>query len=419
MTFSLFALGFGGTRGHPVACSTIDLANWLRSARFGCLGLIMMPHLRNATGRSAFSNSRAATRLSLSRIHVAIGRPACSAASRNACFSDSVTRSSMYSSKGFFVLGRPSFGTALLYQQKQGERKIFLDMTGFCGYTIDMNKLNREKQAQVLKSLIEGNSIRATVRLTGAAKDTVTKLLVAAGTACADYQNRVLRGLKCKLIQCDEIWAFVYAKEKNVPADKKGQFGFGDVWTWVAIDAQTKLVPCFRLGNRDARNAEAFIDDLASRLGNRVQLTTDGLKVYLEAVEGAFGADVDFAQLIKIYGATQEEARYSPAECIGCHTIAITGRPKPQHISTSYVERQNLTMRMCMRRFTRLTNAFSKKVDNLFYSLALYFMYYNFCRVHQTLRVTPAMEAGIADHIWTIEEMLDRLAAKDEADRAA
>ncbi len=215
----------------------------------------------------------------------------------------------------------------------------------------------------------------------------------------------MLRGLKCKLIQCDEIWAFVYAKEKNVPADKKGQFGYGDVWTWVAIDAETKLVPCFRLGNRDARNAQAFIDDLAARLSNRIQLTADGLKVYLEAVEGAFGADVDLAQLIKIYGATQEEARYSPAECIGCHAIAVTGRPKPQHISTRYVERQNLTMRTGMRRFSQLTNAFSKKAKNHAAMVAIHFLLYNFARIHKTLRVTPAMAAGLADHVWSLEEI--------------
>ena len=270
-----------------------------------------------------------------------------------------------------------------------------------------MNKLNRTKQVQVIAALVEGNSLNATVRMTGVAKNTILKLLADLGTACAEYQDKALRNLNCKRIQCDEIWQFCYAKQKNVPAEKQGQFGFGDVWTWVAIDADTKLVPSFMLGNRDAQTGKAFIDDLASRLANRVQLTTDGLKIYLDAVEGAFGADVDFAQLVKIYGASQEETRYSPAECIGCETKIVTGKPKAEHISTSYVERQNLTMRMSMRRFTRLTNGFSKKVENHFYALAIHYMHYNFCRIHKSLRVTPAMEAGIADHVWTIEEVLE------------
>jgi IS1 family transposase len=268
-----------------------------------------------------------------------------------------------------------------------------------------MNKLKREKQVQVIASLVEGNSINSTVRMTGVHKTTILKLLADLGSRCADYQDRNLRNLKCKRIQCDEIWQFCYAKEKNVPADKKGKFGYGDVWTWVAIDADTKLVPAFMVGNRDAPSASMFIDDLKSRLTNRVQLTTDGLRVYLEAVEGAFRADVDYAQLVKIYGASQEETRYSPAERIGCETKTIQGRPDKNHISTSYVERRNLTMRMRMRRFTRLTNGLSKKIDNHAYALALFYMHYNFCRIHQTLRVTPAMEAGISDHIWSLEEI--------------
>ena len=272
-----------------------------------------------------------------------------------------------------------------------------------------MNKLRREKQVQVIAALVEGNSVNSTVRMTGVHKTTILKLLAELGGRCADYQDRTMRNLKCKRIQCDEIWQFVYAKEKNVPGDKKGHFGFGDVWTWVAIDADTKLVPSFMVGNRDARSARMFIDDLKGRLANRVQLTTDGLKVYLEAVEGTFGADVDYAQLVKIYGATQEETRYSPAECIGCETKIIQGQPDKNHISTSYVERQNLTMRMRMRRFTRLTNGFSKKIENHAYALALFYMHYNFCRIHQTLRVTPAMEAGISDHVWSLEEVADLL----------
>jgi IS1 family transposase len=245
--------------------------------------------------------------------------------------------------------------------------------------------------------------------MTGVAKHTILKLIKDAGIACADYQDRTLRNLKCKRIQCDEIWQFCYAKEKNVPADKKGQFGYGDVWTWTAIDADTKLVPSFMVGNRDLQSARMFIDDLASRLASRIQLTTDGLKVYLEAVEGAFGCEIDYAMLIKIYGASQEEVRYSPAECLGCETKRIQGTPDSKHISISYVERQNLTMRMQMRRFTRLTNGFSKKVENHAYALAIFYMHYNFCRVHQNLRVTPAMEASITDHMWTIEEMLDKI----------
>ncbi|HXZ12497.1 MAG TPA: IS1 family transposase [Candidatus Sulfotelmatobacter sp.] len=271
-----------------------------------------------------------------------------------------------------------------------------------------MNRLTREKQAQVVAALVEGTSVNATVRMTGVAKNTILKLLADLGNACIEYQDKALRNLTCKRIQCDEIWQFCYAKEKNVPEEKRGQFGFGDVWTWVAIDAETKLVPAFTLGNRDAETAGAFIEDLASRLTTRIQLTTDGLKVYLEAVEGAFGANVDFAQLVKLYGASQEEVRYSPAECIGCESKVISGRPKPEHVSTSFVERQNLTMRMGMRRFTRLTNGFSKKIENHLYAIAIHFMHYNFCRIHTTLRVTPAMEAGIADHVWTIDEMLSK-----------
>lgn len=269
-----------------------------------------------------------------------------------------------------------------------------------------MNKLTLQRRAQVLSCLVEGNSIRSTVRITGVAKNTVTKLLVDVGRACCDYQDRVLRNLPCKRIQCDEIWAFCYAKEKNVPEGKKGQFGYGDVWTWTAICADTKLVPSFMVGNRNAEMGKAFMEDLASRLSHRVQLTTDGLTVYLQAVEGAFGLDVDYAMLIKLYGSDPEkEKRYSPAKCIGAERIGIKGNPDEAHISTSYVERQNLTMRMSMRRFTRLTNGFSKKIDNLCHAVSLHFMYYNFARIHRTLRVTPAMEAGVSDHVWSLEEI--------------
>lgn len=273
-----------------------------------------------------------------------------------------------------------------------------------------MNTLNIEKKVQVVASLVEGNSIRATVRMTGVAKNTVVKLLVDLGTVCSEYQDRTLRKLPCKRIQCDEIWSFCYSKQKNIPTDKQGQFGYGDVWTWTALDADTKLVPSWRVGTRDAGTAFEFMQDLSSRLSNRVQLTTDGHRVYLNAVESAFGSDIDYAMLVKIYGYDgANDTKYSPADCIDCKPIAITGRPDPKHISTSYVERQNLTMRMNMRRFTRLTNAFSKKIQNHEAAVALHYLHYNFCRIHQTLRVTPAMEAGIAAHPWTIKELVGLL----------
>ncbi len=226
------------------------------------------------------------------------------------------------------------------------------------------------------------------------------------------YQDVALRNLPCKRVQVDEIWSFVYAKAKNVTDKIRQKQGpeVGDIWTWTAICADTKLVPSFLVGGRDAGYATEFLQDLAGRLANRVQLTSDGHKPYLEAVEDAFGADIDYAMLVKHYGSAPEgEKRYSPAVCTGATQKAITGKPDEAHISTSYVERQNLTMRMSMRRFTRLTNAFSKKIDNHRHSIALHFMYYNFARIHQTLRVTPAMEAGISDHVWTIEDIVGLL----------
>jgi IS1 family transposase len=275
---------------------------------------------------------------------------------------------------------------------------------------VNMNRLSTAKRAAVVGALVEGCSIRSTVRMTGVAKNTVTKLLVELGTACAAYQSDTLRNLPCKRLQCDEIWSFVGAKDKNVPADKMGQFGVGSVWTWTAIDADTKLCVSFLVSTRDAGAAHEFMADVASRLRGRVQLTTDGHRPYLEAVEGAFGADIDYATLTKLYGVDpQGEKRYSPPVCLGCDTKIVSGDPNPKHISTSYVERQNLTMRMSMRRFTRLTNAFSKKVENHAAAIALYFMYYNFARIHQTLRVTPAMEAGVSDHVWSIEEIVGLL----------
>ena len=273
-----------------------------------------------------------------------------------------------------------------------------------------MNRLSTAKRTQVIAALIEGNSLRATSRITGASKVTILRLLEDLGYACAAFQDKTLRNLNCKRIQCDEIWQFCYAKEKNVPAERQGQFGFGDVWTWAAMCADTKLIVTWALGTRGAGTATEFMHDLAGRLAHRVQLTTDGHRVYLNAVESAFGADIDYAMLVKIYGSdAANETKYSPAECIDCKQIAISGRPDPRHISTSYIERQNLTMRMGMRRFTRLTNGFSKKIENHGHAIALHYMHYNFCRVHLTLRVTPAMEAGIADHVWTLEEVVGLL----------
>jgi IS1 family transposase len=273
-----------------------------------------------------------------------------------------------------------------------------------------MNRLPIEKRVQVISALVEGNSLRSVVRMTGVALNTIQKLLADLGNACLQYQDKAMRNLTCKHIQCDEIWQFCYAKDKNVPADKQGQFGYGSVWTWVALDADTKLVPTWCMGTRGTGTAFEFIHDLAERLSHRTQLTTDGHRVYLEAIESAFGSEIDYAMLVKLYGNDREtEIRYSPAECIGCRSIKVTGRPDPKHISTSFVERQNLTMRMSMRRFSRLTNAFSKKVENLGHAVALHYMWYNFARVHKTLRVTPAMEAGIADHVWTIKEIVNLL----------
>lgn len=271
-----------------------------------------------------------------------------------------------------------------------------------------MNQLSKEKRVQVLRCLVEGCSIRATVRMAGVAKNTIVKLLVEIGAACAKYQHQALCGLSCEKVQCDEIWSFCYSKQKNVPGEFKGEFGYGDVWTWTAIDAQSKLIISWLVGNRDAETAHEFISDLAARLSSRIQLTTDGHKVYLQAVEDAFGCEIDYAMLVKVYGSERAgEARYSPAKCLGTEHHRITGNPDKKHVSTSYVERQNLTIRMSNRRFTRLTNAFSKKIENHAASIALHFMYYNFCRIHQTLRVTPAMEAGVTNHVWDLEEVVE------------
>jgi IS1 family transposase len=281
-----------------------------------------------------------------------------------------------------------------------------------------MNRLSVAERARVVAVLVEGNSLRATARITGIARMTIEKLLKDLGAACASYQDAVLRKLTCKRVQVDEIWSFCYAKQKNVPVEKQGHFGYGDIWTWVAIDADTKLAISWLIGTRDAIAARDLMQDLAPRLSNRVQLTTDGHKAYLVAVERAFGSGIDYATLVKIYGASGEpETRYSPGEVKGVAVAAITGNPDPKHISTSYVERQNLTMRMGMRRFTRLTNGFSKKIENHIHSVALHFMYCNFARIHQTLRVSPAMAAGVSDHLWSREEIIGLLESDVNAER--
>jgi IS1 family transposase len=273
-----------------------------------------------------------------------------------------------------------------------------------------MNRLPLERRAQIVGLLAEGNSLRAASRLADVSINTVTKLLLDVGAACEEYQDKTVRGLKTKRIQCDEIWAFVYAKTKNLPEQYKGAFGYGDVWTWTALDADTKLIVSWAVGRRDGFTAQAFIRDLADRLASRVQLTTDGHKVYLEAVEGAFGSAIDYAMLVKVYEGDSgkkapAERRYSPAVCTGAIEQTIAGNPDPEHVSTSFVERNNLTMPMSTRRLTRLTNAFSKKVDNHRAAIALHVMHYNFARLHKTLRVTPAMEAGLADRVWGLDEI--------------
>ena len=275
---------------------------------------------------------------------------------------------------------------------------------------IIMNRLSTDKQVQVISALVEGVSINGTCRMTGVAKHSVLNLLRDIGCASAAYHHRHVRNVRVRRLQCDEIWEFVGAKKKNVTPEQEAM-GWGDVWTWTAIDADTKLGVSYMVGKRDLGWAREFMLDCAERIVGRPQITTDAHKPYLKAVEEAFGADCDYAQLHKIYGAsTPDESRYSPATCIGCDMKTVMGDPDPAHVSTSYVERQNLTMRMSMRRFTRLTNGFSKKLENHGHAVALYFMHYNFCRIHGTLRVTPAMEAGIADHVWTLGELVGLLA---------
>src|SRR2546430_7548060 len=295
------------------------------------------------------------------------------------------------------------------------------------GIVAPMNKLSTDRRAALISSLVEGNSVRATGRLTDTSFNTVLRFVVDMGKVCQTYLDEHMRNLPCRQLQADEIWQFCYAKDKNVPETMRpkrsitkpaceGKNLVGSVWTWIAIDADTKLVPMFHVGTRDAWCAWHFMQDLAARLTHRVQLITDGHHAYLSAVGTAFGQDIDFAQLIKIYGASPEgETRYSPAKCLGARPEIRWGDPDPEHISTSCAERQNLTMRMGMRRFTRLTNAFSKKVEHHEHALAIYFMHYNFVRIHQTLRYTPAMAAGVTDKLWSLDDMAALVEASEES----
>ena len=279
------------------------------------------------------------------------------------------------------------------------------------------NVLSTEKRVQIVSALIEGMSVRSAGRMVDVSKDTVGKLNLELGEACIRYMYETLRELPCQRLQVDEIWGFCYSKQKNVPATKAGQFGFGDVWAFTAVDADTKLIPTFLVGARDGGSAYEFMQDLASRLVNRVQLTTDGHKMYLSAVEEAFAGQVDYAQLVKMYGAAPEgpEVRYSPAQCIGCERIGVTGSPDPNHVSTSYVERHNLTLRMGMRRYTRLTNAHSKKLRNHTAALGLFLCFYNFCRIHRSIRCTPAMAAGVSSRLWSVEDLVGLLPAVEHS----
>jgi IS1 family transposase len=274
-----------------------------------------------------------------------------------------------------------------------------------------MNKLSTQRRAQIVAALVEGVGINSVALMTSVSNNTVLKLLADLGKACKDYQDRTLRNLSCKKLQVDEIWSVCFAKDKNLPEELKGQFGFGSVWTWTAIDADTKLIPCWLVGERSATYAEKFISDLAGRLVHRVQLTSDGHRPYLEAVEKAFGSEIDYSMLIKLYSnpPTGNQTRYSPGVCCGIHKMKIKGNPAAAHVSTSYAERFNLQIRMSMRRFTRLTNAHSKKIDNHIHAFAMFTMFYNFCRIHSTLRVTPAMAAGVSDHVWSLDEMIELL----------
>jgi len=295
---------------------------------------------------------------------------------------------------------------------------MFLTLSRKVHIMLGMNKLPVAKRVQILSMLCEGSSMRSISRVCDVSINTVSKLLVDAGKVCIAYHDQNVRGLQCKRVQCDEIWSFCYSKERNVKGAKAAPAGAGNVWTWTALDAESKLIVSWAVGGRDAGTARDVMEDLQSRVKTRMQLTTDGLRLYLDAVQEAFGADgIDYAQLVKIYGAAPgagDERRYSPAECIGAKKVRVDGEPEAKHVSTSFVERQNLNMRMGMRRFTRLTNAFSKKVENHCHALSLYFMFYNFARIHKTLKVSPAMAAGVTDRLWSMEDIVALIDARDE-----
>jgi IS1 family transposase len=275
-----------------------------------------------------------------------------------------------------------------------------------------MNKLPLGKRVQILAMLCEGSSMRTIARVADVSFNTVKKILIDAGRACAAFHDEKVRNVTTRRVQCDEIWSFTYAKQKNVATAKRQDLAYGDTWTWTGIDADSKLIISWLVGGRDSAFAMGLMDDLASRLANRVQMTTDGHKPYLEAVEGAFGADIDYAMLVKLYGPAPEgQRRYSPAECIGARKTRIEGSPDQRHVSTSYAERHNLTMRMHMRRFTRLTNAFSKKIEHHEYMVALYTVWYNWVRIHKSLKVTPAMAAGLTDRLWEMSDLADMIDA--------
>lgn len=282
-----------------------------------------------------------------------------------------------------------------------------------------MNRLSKEKRVQIVRMMVEGNSVRSITRMTGVCQEAILKLLRDLGTACAKHHDAAVRNVPTRRVQCDELWSFCYAKAKNANDEQKAQ-GAGDVWTWTAIDADSKLMISYLCGGRDASWAFAFMEDLASRISGRIQITTDGHRVYADAVEGAFGMDVDYAMLIKLYGSPSEkyDTRYSPSDCIGTRTAVLCGNPDQKHISTSFVERMNLNVRMGLRRYTRLTNAFSKKFENHCHAFAIYISFYNFCRQHQSLRITPAMQAGLSDHVWDVAELVELLEQKQGEEAA-
>jgi IS1 family transposase len=276
-----------------------------------------------------------------------------------------------------------------------------------------MNRMDNKQRAAIVAALVEGVGIRSTCRMTGASKGAVTKLIADLGPVCAAYQDQAFHDLPCKVLEVDEIWAFCAAKQKNVPVKHRGEKGWGDTWTFTALCADTKLIPSWLVGDRDEQTATLFLTDLASRLAGRAQITTDGHAMYLGAMESAFGGNTDYAMLVKSYGVSSDaEKRYSPAVCTGCKKARIQGEPDMSRVSTSYVERKNLGIRMGLRRFTRLTNAHSKKLQNHCAALAIYFMYYNFARIHSTIRCSPAMAAGVTPHLWSIEELVNLLPAE-------